>query len=274
MVQQPLCYDDIATACGRLQNRGQRPSLRLVRSEIGRGSMTTIHEHVSRWNAEQSVEQRPQHESLRALEALAPSAVPALRDAFRAEVAQDLKLSQDDAQAQRLMAAELHDALGESERLRSELAERLQAMEQRVRAVEGLVDRVAALAPELAGRLEAHTDHLLAAADAHAQQAVQDQRQAVLGLQQLTNAVRGLVATQREQGEALRRLDDEIRLQGHAAFDQAERLAIACADATHASERRGRQLDTRIDRLHGKQGLMETLMRKTLASARRSSQAG
>jgi chromosome segregation ATPase len=277
MGRTPLSYDDIAGACTRLTARGQRPSLRLVRSEIGRGSLTTIHEHLVRWNAESRAAQGPPHEAIRALEALAPSAVPGLRDAFRAEVAAELKAVRDAERIARESAGDLQEALSASEQAREELQERLQAMESRVRAVEALVDQIAALGPQLAGRLEAHTAHLIAVLESQAQSAAAREgharRQQGDQLQALAQALTGVAAALSAQGEDIRRQADDTRTRQRAS-DQAvaavgEALAVLGARAAGdeaASGERWAQLRTRLN-------LHEALLRKSLAGQWRSAAA-
>jgi hypothetical protein len=268
MSKSPLSYDDVAGACTRLTARGQRPSLRQVRAEIGRGSLTTIHEHLVRWNAESRAAQGPPHEAIRALEALAPSAVPGLRDAFRAEVAAELQAAREAEQTARTSAGELREELAASEQARTELSERLHAMESRVRAVEALAEQVGALGPQLAGRLEAHTAHLIGVLEAQAQaateRAVAARRSQGDQLQALTQALAGALNASAAQGEEGRRAADEARARARA-LEQAvgamgDALATLCARMASNEAGDGQrwgQLRTRLN-------LHEALLRKTL----------
>ncbi len=268
MSTSPLSYDDVASACARLTARGQRTSLRQVRAEIGRGSLTTIHAHIVRWNAENSAVQGPPHEAIRALEALAPSAVPGLREAFRAEVAAELQA----ARAAELQAREnveaFQAALGESERARSEQGERLQAMESRVRAVESLAEEVATLSPQLAGRLEAHTAHLLAAQEAQAQaasaRAERVQRSTGEQLQALAGALALVPQGIQALGEDAARRDEtgraRMRTLEQAVGAMGDAMAVLSARmASHEAGGGGRWAH-----LHTRLNLHETLLRKVL----------
>ncbi len=273
MSKSPLSYDDVAGACARLTARGQRPSLRQVRSEIGRGSLTTIHEHLVRWNAESRAAQGPPHEAIRALEALAPSAVPGLRDAFRAEVAAELLAAREAERLARAGALELQEELAASEQARSEQAERLQAMEGRVRAVEALAEQVAALGPELAGRLEAHTAHHIgiheAQAEAEAGRDAVARRQAGAQLQDLHQALSGALAAFSAQGEEGRRQADEARTRVRALEQAVGAMgdALAVLGARMASHEAGG--GQRWAHLHTRLNLHEALLRKSVAAQAR-----
>jgi Plasmid replication region DNA-binding N-term len=275
MSKSPLSYDDIAGACTRLTARGQRPSLRLVRAEIGRGSLTTIHEHLVRWNAESRAAQGPPHEAIRALEALAPSAVPGLRDAFRAEVAAELQEAREAERQVRESVGELLESLAASESARAELAERLQAMESRVRAVEALAEQVAALGPQLAGRLEAHTAHLIDAHQDQAQAAAEREgkarRQHSDLLQALSQEVTSAVAAISVQGEEGRRQADDGRTRLRALEQAVGAMgdAVTVLSARMASHEAGG--GQRWAHLHTRLNLHEALLRKTLAGQSRAS---
>jgi hypothetical protein len=273
MSMSPLSYDDVAGACARLTARGQRPSLRLVRAEIGRGSLTTIHEHVVRWNAESRAAQGPPHEAIRALAALAPSAVPGLRDAFRAEVATELETVRSAERLARANAGELGEALAESERTRTELSERLQAMEDRVRAVEALAEQIAALGPQLAGRLEAHTAHLIGVheslAQAAAERAGAARRQQGEQLQALTQALAGALSASTAQGEEGRRQAEEARTRLRALEQAVGAMgdALAVLGGRMAGHEAGG--GQRWAHLHARLSLHEALLRKSLSAQAR-----
>jgi hypothetical protein len=273
MSKAPLSYDDVAGACARLTARGQRPSLRLVRSEIGRGSLTTIHEHFVRWNAESRAAQGPPHEAIRALEALAPSAVPGLRDAFRAEVAAELQAVREAERLARENAGEFQEALSISERAREELGERLLAMESRVRAVEALAEQVATLGPQLAGRLEAHTAHLVDILESQAEAAAaregQARRQHSDQLQALTQAQAGALSALSAQGDEARRQADERRTRVRALEQAVGAMgdALTVLSGRMASHEAGG--GQRWAHLHTRLNLHEALLRKTLAAQAR-----
>ncbi len=272
-----LSYDDVARACTRLTARGQRPSLRLVRSEIGRGSLTTIHEHVVRWNADSRAIQGPPHQAISALEALAPSAVPGLRDAFRAEVAAELQAAQAAELLAREGAGELRLELAESERARSELSERCAALEARASAVEALAEQVAALAPQLAGRLEAHTAHLIGVQEAQAQAAAEREavarRQHADQLHALIQAQAAALSASAAQGEEARRAADEARTRQRALEQEMGAMGDAMAGlaARMASHEAGG--GQRWAHLHTRLNLHEALARKALAAQTRGAGA-
>jgi|GEM_PF-3690109 chromosome segregation ATPase len=270
----PLTYDDIASACLRLTARGRHPTLRQVRSELGRGSLTTIHDHVTRWLAESRADQGPPHEAIRALEALAPSAVPALREAFRAEQAAAVQQAQEEARTYQAMTDDLTEALASSEQERSELSERLTTMEQRVRLVESLADRLAALGSELAGRLEAHTDHQLRAMEAHADQAEQGNRQVREALQQLAQQLAQSERTSRSGIEAVARLAETVQRQDDSARVQRAALHQELGDARQQEEVHAGRQAASLERMQLRAHRVEALLERVVAARARERASG
>ena len=90
-----------------------------------------------------------------------------------------------------------------------------------MRAVEALAEQVGALGPQLAGRLEAHTAHLIGVHEAGAQAAAEREAGARRShgeqLQALAQALTGALSAIAAQGEEGRRQAEEARTRLRAA---------------------------------------------------------
>jgi chromosome segregation ATPase len=186
-MQPPLTPTDIEAAAERIAERGQRPTTRAVRAELGGGSMATIVPALAAWNA-----RRP------APQAAAVSAE--LQRAVKAEVEGAVAAARAELTAQ---LADLHDACNAlTEELRTQSAAAV-AAEQRAAAAETEAERLrgagAALERTLADAREQNAREREAAERARREVAEAAVRLEMLpGLQAELEALRGRLDTERE----------------------------------------------------------------------------
>jgi hypothetical protein len=186
-MQPPLTTSDIEAAAERIAARGQRPSSRAVRAELGGGSMATIVPALAAWNA-----RRPKSE--------APSVSAELLRAVRGEVEGAVAAARAELVAQ---LADLQDACAAlTEELRTQSAAAV-AAEQRAAVAEAEAERLrgagAALEQALAEARMQNAREREAAERARQEAAEAAVRlEFVPGLQAELEALRGRLDTERE----------------------------------------------------------------------------
>lgn len=154
-----ITYDEFAASCSRVAARGHRPSYRLVATDLGRGSHTTLREFFGRWRGDQAAKQATEPSAeMKALEALSPGAAARLKEAFRAEVAAEVAALRLENTAQARELQDLHDVVVDLERSRDELQARLVAADN----VRSNLEALEARSAEAALQLRATGEHVAA----------------------------------------------------------------------------------------------------------------
>ena len=163
MPRTAITYDDVALACERILHRGDRPSHRNVRTEVGRGSLSTIGEHLRTWHSRlPATPMTPMAAPIQALETLSPQVAAAVHQAYRAAVAQELERAQARALEAEQRLDSVADALTTSEREREALEDRVEQLDLQLERLQGTVrelygaisDRIAQLSDALSLRID------------------------------------------------------------------------------------------------------------------------
>jgi len=145
-----ISYDAVVQAINQILMRGDRPSVRSIRAELGHGSHGTISAHFKRYRDERAGmdKETPTAPEIAALASLAPDLTARLRAAFQAQVTRDMSLAAERQQASDRQIEELNRLLTESEAAAAQatatLAERTACEERQIAATQASTDAIQA----------------------------------------------------------------------------------------------------------------------------------